>query len=113
MRKLFTVVALISLLALPLRASAQDKVSYSGSSTIGQGILNEGGAIKAFESKTGVKFALFEIPGSGKGIKALIEGRVNVAGVSRPLEDKEKREGILGHTMAMMPLRSLYIRAIR
>ena len=63
-----------AMLITPGLAAGQDEISYSGSSTIGTGIL-DAGALKAFEAKTGIKFKSVEQPGSGKGIKALIEGR--------------------------------------
>jgi len=83
-------------LLLPALALAADGLSYSGSSTIGQSILEAAGAKKAFEAKTGLKFASFEVPGSGKGVEALIAGKVSVAGASRPLKAAEKSAGVLG-----------------
>jgi len=76
-------------------ANAADDLSYSGSSTIGMSIL-EAGAIKAFEQKTGVKFKSIDQPGSGKGIQALLAGKVTVAGVSRTLKSEEKAQRLLG-----------------
>lgn len=75
-----------------------DQISYSGSSTIGTGVL-DAGAVKAFEAKTKIKFSSVEQPGSGKGIKALLDGKVNLAGASRPLAAGEKKSGLLGHTI--------------
>ena len=85
-----------AVLMLPALALAADGLSYSGSSTIGQAILEAAGAKQAFEAKTGVKFTGFEVPGSGKGVDALIAGKVTVAGVSRPLKAPEKSAGVLG-----------------
>jgi phosphate transport system substrate-binding protein len=93
-----------SSLALPLLAAlvlaapaarAQD-LRYSGSSTIGQSILEAAGARAAFEKKSGVRFASLEVPGSGKGIDALLAGQVNVAGASRPIRSEEKSRKVLG-----------------
>jgi phosphate transport system substrate-binding protein len=84
-----------AVLLLPAVSLAQG-IGYSGSSTIGQSILEAAGAKKAFESKTGIKFTSFEVPGSGKGVEALIAGKVNVAGASRPLKPAEKSAGVLG-----------------
>jgi phosphate transport system substrate-binding protein len=70
-------------------------LSYSGSSTIGMGIL-EAGAQKAYEEKTGKKFTLVEMPGSGKGIQALLDGKVSIAGVSRALKKKEINQKLAG-----------------
>ncbi|MCM2335064.1 MAG: phosphate ABC transporter substrate-binding protein [Anaeromyxobacteraceae bacterium] len=83
-------------LALPAVPLAADGLRYSGSSTIGQSILEAAGAKKAFEARSGITFASFEVPGSGKGIEALIAGKVNVAGASRPLKPAEKAAGVLG-----------------
>jgi phosphate transport system substrate-binding protein len=88
--------ALAALLLAPSLAHAAEGLSYSGSSTIGQSILDSAGAKRAFESKTGIKFASFEVPGSGKGVEALIAGKVTVAGASRPLKANEKAAGVLG-----------------
>jgi phosphate transport system substrate-binding protein len=85
-----------ALLALPAAAAAAEEIRYSGSSTIGQSILEAAGARSAFEAKSGVKFALLEVPGSGKGIEALLAGKVNVAGASRPLKGDEKAKKVLG-----------------
>jgi phosphate transport system substrate-binding protein len=86
-----------TLFALPGIALAD--ISYSGSSTIGTGILKEGGAVAAFEKKSGKKFASVDIPGSGKGIQALTEGKVNLAGASRPLKPEEKKAGLSATTI--------------
>jgi phosphate transport system substrate-binding protein len=79
----------------PGAASAGGKLSYSGSSTIGMGIF-EAGASKQFEGKTGISLASMEMPGSGKGIQALLAGKVSVAGVSRKLKAVEKDRGLVG-----------------
>jgi phosphate transport system substrate-binding protein len=88
---------LSALLVLPSIALAD--ISYSGSSTIGTGILKEGGAVAAFEKKTGKKFSAVEIPGSGKGVQALIDGKVDLAGASRPLKPEEKKAGLSATTI--------------
>lgn len=77
---------------------AADELNYSGSSTIGTGIL-EAGAVAAFAEKSGIKFKSIEQPGSGKGIKALLEGKVVLAGASRPLKVEERKEKLLGTTI--------------
>lgn len=79
----------------PEAVIAGSDLSYSGSSTIGMGIL-DAGAQKAYEEKTGKKFALVEMPGSGKGLEALLDGRVMMAGVSRDLKKKEKEQNLKG-----------------
>jgi phosphate transport system substrate-binding protein len=88
------VIAVCSVL-LTTPASAGDELSYSGSSTIGMGVL-EAGAVKAFEQKTGTKFQAVDMPGSGKGIQALIDGKTPLAGASRALKSGEKSQKLLG-----------------
>lgn len=83
----------VTLFALP--ALAGEELRYSGSSTIGTGIL-QAGAAPDFTAKTGIKFAAIEQPGSGKGIQALIEGKTPLAGASRPLKPAEKKEKLIG-----------------
>ena len=95
MRRLFFVMLIAMMLSLPQVVFSDDEISYSGSSTIGMSIL-EAGAVKAFEQKTGLKFKSIEQPGSGKGIKALLEGKVTVAGASRKLEAEEKKQNLIG-----------------
>lgn len=90
-------IAMLMLIMPGSAAAAQDEIAYSGSSTIGTGIL-QAGALKTFEAKTGIKFKSVEQPGSGKGVKALIEGKVNLAGASRALHADEKKE-LLSHTI--------------
>ena len=100
MRKMFTVVlGVLAAVSSATYSHAQDEISYSGSSTIGMSVL-EAGALAAFEKKTGMKFKSVEMPGSGKGIKALVEGKVTIAGASRSLEAEEKKQKLLGHTIA-------------
>lgn len=62
---------------------------YEGSTTIGENIMPE--AVKAFEAKTKVKFDSIGGLGSGKGFKAVMEGKCNVGGVSRALKADEKK----------------------
>jgi len=76
-------------------AFADSGLSYSGSSTIGMGIL-EAGAQKAYEEKTGKKFTLVEMPGSGKGLQALLDDKVTIAGVSRGLKKEERKQDLVG-----------------
>jgi phosphate transport system substrate-binding protein len=83
---------------IPAGVFGSEEISYSGSSTIGMSIL-EAGAAKAFEKKTGLKFKSIEQPGSGKGIKALLDGKVTLAGASRPLESAEKKQKLIGHAI--------------
>jgi len=88
---------LFSIIILPNVALAD--ITYSGSSTIGTGVLKDGGAVAAFEKKSGKKFKSVDIPGSGKGVQALIEGKVDLAGASRPLKAEEKKAGLSATTI--------------
>lgn len=90
------IIVVFAILSLVQLSTAQEVLTYSGSSTIGTGIL-EAGAIKAFTGKTGIEFGAVEQPGSGKGVQALIEGKVSIAGASRQLKPQEKKEKLLGH----------------
>jgi len=87
----YPLLLLFILLCLP--HTARGELTYIGSSTIGTGILNAG-AVEAFREKSGKKFSSVQMPGSGKGIKALIEGETELAGVSRSLRLEEKRRGL-------------------
>jgi phosphate transport system substrate-binding protein len=80
--------------AAVLPASAAAELTYSGSSTVGMGVL-EAGAVKSFEEKTGIKFSSVQMPGSGKGLQAVLDGSAALAGVSRALTKKEIREGFV------------------
>ncbi|MDP2158346.1 MAG: phosphate ABC transporter substrate-binding protein [Nitrospirota bacterium] len=93
-KKVMAVLALLFVTTAGV-AGADDELSYSGSSTIGMSVL-DAGAVKAFETKTGVKFKSIEQPGSGKGIQALLDGKVTLAGVSRTLKQEEKNKKLLG-----------------
>lgn len=88
--------AAAALLASPVLARTAEEVRYSGSSTIGQSILQLAGARRAFEAKGGARFGLLEVPGSGKGIEALLAGKATVAGASRPIKADEKAKGVVG-----------------
>jgi len=65
-------------------------LTYEGSTTIGENIIPE--AVKAFEAKTKIKFDSIGGLGSGKGFKAVMEDKCDVAGVSRALTADEKKQ---------------------
>ena len=99
MQRLFAgITVVLFATAAPSGGRAEDTLTYSGSSTIGVGIM-QAGAVKAFEARTGLKFASVETIGSGKGIKALIDGKATVAGASRALTSEEKGAKVLGHVI--------------
>jgi phosphate transport system substrate-binding protein len=95
MRFAYYLLIILIITICPIAATGQDNLSYSGSSTIGMGILEQG-AIKAFKEKTGLEFTLVEHPGSGQGVQNLIDGKVTVAGASRQLKKKEINRGAKG-----------------
>ncbi|MDP1808640.1 MAG: phosphate ABC transporter substrate-binding protein [Actinomycetota bacterium] len=72
-------------------SSSSEKLTYTGSSTIGQNIMPE--AFKTFSKTTGVKIGAIDNPGSGKGMEALIAGKAKLAGASRPLTPEEESKG--------------------
>ena len=99
MHRLFVSLMLASLVvASPTDGRAEDALSYTGSSTIGVGIMRAA-AVQAFESKTGLKFASVETPGSGKGLKALMDGKAPLAGASRALTEAERSANVVGNTI--------------
>jgi len=54
------------------------------------------GALQAFEEKTRIRFTSIDMSGSGKGVRALQNGKVSIAGVSRSLSSKEKGQDLIG-----------------
>ena len=91
MQGLSATIAMALFVVAPPAGGVEDTLSYSGSSTIGVGIM-QAGAVKVFEARTGLKFASVETIGSSKGVKALIEGKVTVAGASRALTSEDKKQ---------------------
>jgi len=79
-------------------AQAAEEIVYSGSISIGMGIL-QAGAAQAFERKTGIKVASVDISGSGKGIKTLLNGQATLAGLTRPITPKEKTKNLVAITI--------------
>ena len=92
MRRIITALVFVGL-AVPGLGSAQ--VVYGGSSTLADTVL-QGGAIQGFQGKTGAKFQVADLSGTGKGLKALAEGKVNLVGAGRTLTGEEKKAGLLG-----------------
>ncbi len=79
-------------LAAPALAAAQ--VVYGGSSTFAETVLQD--AAKGFQAKTGVKVQVADLSGTGKGLKSLAEGKLNLVGSGRVLNADEKKAGLLG-----------------
>jgi len=65
-------------------------LTYEGSTAIGETIMPE--AAKVFEAKTKIKFDYIGGLGAGNGFKAVMEGKCDVAGVSRALKPNEKKQ---------------------
>jgi phosphate transport system substrate-binding protein len=91
-------VASIAVFLLWQVAAGAGGITFSGSVPIGEGIL-KAGAVKAFEKKYNIKFGSVETPGTGPGIKAVSDGKVDIAGSARPLKAEEKKQKLLGSTI--------------
>lgn len=78
--------AALALFAAAPAARAED-LTYDGATTIAREVMGE--AARAFEAKSGVKFAKIGMSGAGKGLAAALAGEVSVAGVSRSLKTEE------------------------
>ncbi len=85
-------ISMAALLASPALALAQ--VVYGGSSTFAETVLRD--ASHGFEAKSGVKVQVADLAGTGKGLKSLAEGKVNLVGSGRVLNPEEKKAGLLG-----------------
>lgn len=73
-------------------------LAYNGSSTIGMGFMQVG-AVDQFSKKTGIKFSTVLNDGTGKGLQALVDGKVQLAGASRPLKPEELAQGLVPTTI--------------
>ena len=96
--KLRKIALVVLALAMTVLSAQAEDLTYSGSSTIGTGIL-KAGAADAFIQKSGINFTAIDQPGSGKGIQALLDGKVLLAGASRPLKAEEKQKKLIGTTI--------------
>jgi phosphate transport system substrate-binding protein len=97
MRKHIVKLGALAALLIPALATAAG-ITYGGSSTIADTVL-KGGAIKAFEAKSGVQITIGDTSGTGKGLKELAAGRLDLAGAGRTLNAEEKKAGLLGVTV--------------
>ncbi|HUL60672.1 MAG TPA: phosphate ABC transporter substrate-binding protein [Anaeromyxobacteraceae bacterium] len=93
MRTRMRAIGLCAVLSLP--GTAFGEVVYGGSSTLAETVL-QGGATRGFEAKTGIAVRIADLSGTGKGLKALAEGKLNVVGSGRTLAPDEKKAGLLG-----------------
>ncbi len=86
---------IIILLLFPLSVQAVD-IKYAGCVTIQENLLKDSRTV--FEKKTGYSIGLSG-GGAGAGIKAVLSGLVDIAGVSRPLRPDEIKEGLVQYTV--------------
>jgi phosphate transport system substrate-binding protein len=84
-----------ALAALLVPALGAAEVAYGGSSTIAETVI-QGGGIEGCQTRTGVKVRVADTSGTGKGLKALAEGKLDVVGAGRALSADEKKAGLLG-----------------
>ncbi len=87
---------LLTIAAVLTAAPALAALTYNGSSTIGENILPE--ATPLFTESSGIKISV-KNDGSGKGMKALLAGECDLAGISRKPKDAEKKEALRFYTI--------------
>lgn len=95
MKRLISIVGLLSLLIFTSESWAVD-LKYAGSVTILDGVMKD--AAPLFEKKTGKKIGLSG-GGSGAGVKSILAGLVDIAGVSRDLKEEEIKKGLVPYTI--------------
>lgn len=88
------VLAAVALFGVPASALC---LTYNGSSTIGEEYLPK--AALAYYQETGIRFGNIGIDGSEKGLADLLAGKVDLAGVSRPLTAEEMAKGLVVKTI--------------
>ena len=95
-------IALGVLIAAGLQAAAAETLEVSGATTVQKRILEPGA--QALAAKTGVELKIYG-PGTGKGMVALIDGKVPVASAGESLEDAvesaKKAAADMGKTLAV------------
>jgi phosphate transport system substrate-binding protein len=85
----------VTLAAVLAPGVAAAQVVYGGSSTFADTVLN-GGASQGFSKKKGIEIRVADVSGTGKGLKSLAEGTLNLVGSGRTLTPDEKKAGLLG-----------------
>lgn len=68
------------------------ELSYVGSSTIGKTVLPQ--FAQEFSKNYRHTFSRIDNPGSGQGVDALLKDKTELAGISRPIEAKERALGL-------------------
>ena len=89
--------AFVSALAFAQVEAAYAGLAYEGSSTMGETIITV--MAPGLEAKTGVKIDKVGGAGVDKGIKAVMEGAADVAGVARALTREEKKNKLYAQTI--------------
>jgi len=90
-KKMFAMFSLLLLAVFMPQLILAEELSYEGGSELGIQIMPE--AAKKFDAKTGIKFkSIGHAYGSGKGLEAVMEGNILMAGVSRVLTAEEKKK---------------------
>ncbi len=90
----FAMLFAAAVLSMPALAGASELL-YGGSSTIAETVL-QGGISQGFQRKTGVQVQIVDVSGTGKGLKSLAEGKLQIVGAGRTLTAEEKKAGLLG-----------------
>lgn len=88
-----TILAIVAL-ATTSGAWAEGLLRYAGATTLQRFFMPEAGSI--FTSDTAVKVRI-DGGNTGPGIKALLNGEVDMAGAGRPLTAEEKGQGLVEH----------------
>ncbi len=81
-------------LCLPFAATAEELLHYAGATTLQRYFMPE--AARAFFAETGVRMTI-DGGNTDPGVKALLAGKVDVAGAGRHLTVEEKRQGLVEH----------------
>ena len=91
------------------RAGAYEKDAFSGQKIVIAGTGDSQELLRTVAAALETKFAgvMIEVPdstGSGGGIKALLDGKCDLARVARPLKEREKKSGLTYKLFARSPV---------
>jgi phosphate transport system substrate-binding protein len=81
-------------LCLPFTAAAEETLRYAGATTLQRFFMPE--AARVFQAETGVRMTI-DGGNTNPGLKALLGGNVDIAGVGRHLTAAEKQQGLVEH----------------
>jgi phosphate transport system substrate-binding protein len=94
-----------TVLTAPAAAPAPATIRYGGGVTVVETILQRGVG-QAFKDRTGIAIQVVDRSGTGRGLDALLAGKVEVAGAGRPLTAAERNAGlvetVIGHDCLVM-----------